>query len=258
MLLIRYHKLFSVVSGRMRPHTVQRVKALNKPGDCQIIAGKLINFCRNGLGKKLSSLSLIISTLAWWLKPSPSVSKIVSLNSSSEKTLYNFSIKSCGIPVNWVSHFKVLFEENLRCELALKLRYLLSLGQKLSRLRIHCAFRVADYSVRFIALLTCSRHHLSLLWELCLDFSAHCSSLAPLFHTFGFGLYPGFGRRLICHLPKIRYSCISSILTIIPLILVSSGIPLLEVYKVDSLTFHAFPGCTVCLLNDLSLIFVSF
>lgn len=50
-LLMHYHKIFGVVSGRTRPHAAQSVKALNKPGDFQITAVKLFNFCRNGLEK---------------------------------------------------------------------------------------------------------------------------------------------------------------------------------------------------------------
>jgi len=42
---MHYHKLFSVVSGRMGPLAAQNLKALNKRGDFQITAVKLINFC---------------------------------------------------------------------------------------------------------------------------------------------------------------------------------------------------------------------
>lgn len=161
---MHYHKLFSVVSGRMRPHTAQNVKAWNKPGVFQITAVKLTNSCRNGLEKNLSSVPLIISTwwhvLTWWVKPSPLVPKILSSNSSSEGTLCD-----CSLPVNWVTHLDTFRRESeMWADTETPVSF--SLGQNLSRLSIHCAFRVADYSVGFIALLICSRHHLSLLQEL--------------------------------------------------------------------------------------------
>lgn len=105
-----------------------------------------------------------------------------------------------------------------------------SLGQKLSRLSIHCALRVADYSVGFIALLICSRHHLSLLRELraLWIFLFVVLLWLPRFTALALGYILGLGGESFAasQNPIFSNPCVSCVLTVISLLLVSSRMPL--------------------------------
>lgn len=105
-----------------------------------------------------------------------------------------------------------------------------SLGQKLSRLSIHCALRVADYSVGFIALLICSRHHLSLLRELraLWIFLFVVLLWLPRFTALALGYILGLGGESFAasQNPVFSNPCVSCVLTVISLLLVSARMPL--------------------------------
>lgn len=129
-----------------------------------------------------------------------------------------------------------------------------SLGQKLSRLSIHCALRVADYSVGFIALLMCSRPHLSPLrakstvWIFLFIVHLWLCRFTPS----ALGCILALGGESFATSQNLIFSkpCVSSVSTVTSLLLISSGILLSEIQKADSLTSRALPGCADCLVTS--------